>query len=298
MPPAKQKEGPTAPIKLKHHKMEKMSEITMSKSGKGKIIILIGARNTGKSTLIRDWLYHHRTIPAGMVISGTEDCNSFYTDMIPSIFVHHEYNESHIQKLIQRQKSVMKKFERNEISDPRAFLILDDLNYDPRWVRDKIIRYLFMNGRHLQIHMLIALQYPLGIPPDLRTNINYALILRDRNVKNQVRIHEHYAGVVPDFRTFKLMHEDVTRDFGCLVIDNDIQSESGWQGHVRWYKAAVHPKFNCCDAASWRMEEEYLRKAAAGDGSDGGGDGSDSDDEMSKLRKGPRNFVKKLMGGN
>ena len=37
-----------------------------------KVVVLIGKRDTGKSFLCRDILYHHAGIPVGQVISGTE----------------------------------------------------------------------------------------------------------------------------------------------------------------------------------------------------------------------------------
>ena len=50
-----------------------MSTITFKKEeNKGPVVVLIGRRDTGKSFLVRDLLYHHRDIPIGTVISGTE----------------------------------------------------------------------------------------------------------------------------------------------------------------------------------------------------------------------------------
>ena len=44
-----------------------------------KVVVLIGKRDTGKSFLCKDILYHHTSIPAGQVISGTEAANEFYS---------------------------------------------------------------------------------------------------------------------------------------------------------------------------------------------------------------------------
>ena len=41
------------------------------------------------------------------------------------------------------------------------------------------MRLLFMNGRHWKIMLVITMQYPLGVPPNLRTNIDYTFILRE-----------------------------------------------------------------------------------------------------------------------
>lgn len=42
-----------------------------SKKASGPVIVLIGRRDTGKSFLVKDLLYHHQDIPIGTVISGT-----------------------------------------------------------------------------------------------------------------------------------------------------------------------------------------------------------------------------------
>ena len=52
-----------------------------------KVVVLIGKRETGKSFLCRDILYHHSDIPVGQVISGTEMANQFYQQIIPKLFM-------------------------------------------------------------------------------------------------------------------------------------------------------------------------------------------------------------------
>ena len=44
----------------------------------------------------------------------------------------------------------MEAYKRTSI-DPRAFVILDDCLYDNKWTKDKMMRLLFMNGRHWKI---------------------------------------------------------------------------------------------------------------------------------------------------
>lgn len=64
------------------------------------------------------------------------------------------------------------------------------------------MRYVFMNGRHLNILTLITMQYALGVPPNLRTNIDYVFILRENIYANRKRIYEQYAGMFPTFDMF------------------------------------------------------------------------------------------------
>ena len=43
-----------------------------------RVCVFIGKRGTGKSTLVTDVLYHHRKIPMGVIMSGTEESNEHY----------------------------------------------------------------------------------------------------------------------------------------------------------------------------------------------------------------------------
>ena len=174
-----------------------LKKFDISSISSDKVCVFIGKRETGKSFLVKDLLYYHKSIPIGTVISGTESANAFYSNHIPSIFIHDAYTPDIINNALLRQKMVIKQIKAeesrfNESSiDPRAFLILDDCLYDNSWIRDENIRCLFMNGRHYKIMFVITMQYALGIPPNLRTNIDYIFILRENIVSNRKRLLEH-----------------------------------------------------------------------------------------------------------
>ena len=62
------------------------------------------------------------------------------------------------------------------------------------------------------------MQFALGIPPNLRTNIDYVFILRENIVSNRKRIYEHYAGMFPSFEMFCQIMDQCTENYECLVI--------------------------------------------------------------------------------
>ena len=64
-----------------------------------KVVVLIGKRDTGKSFLCRDILYHHAGIPVGQVISGTEGANQFYSKIVPKLFIHDEFKSEIVQNV-------------------------------------------------------------------------------------------------------------------------------------------------------------------------------------------------------
>ena len=52
------------------------------------------------------------------------------------------------------------------------------------------------DGRHYKMLFLLTMQYALGVPPNLRTNIDY-VFSRENYVSNRKRLYEHYAGMFP-----------------------------------------------------------------------------------------------------
>jgi len=249
---------------------------------KGPVVVLIGKRDTGKSFLVRDLLYYQQEIPIGTVISGTEEGNGFYAKMVPKLFVHNEYNTAIIENILKRQRTVLKQikkemetYKRSTI-DPRAFVILDDCLYDNTWTRDKMMRLLFMNGRHWKVMLVITMQYPLGIPPTLRTNIDYVFILRENYIANRKRIYENYAGMFPTFESFCQVMDQCTENYECLVINNNSKSNK-LHDQVFWYKADNHGDFRLGSKEFWELskgmkdddeEEQYdpnsVKKRGAG----------------------------------
>ena len=222
-----------------------------------KVVVLIGKRDTGKSFLVKDLLYYHQDIPIGTVVSGTESANSFYSEIVPSLFIHDEFTAELINNVVRRQKLIVNKT-KEDISrkgstkiDPRAFIILDDCLYDKSWIKDVNVRTLFMNGRHYNIMFIITMQYALGIPPNLRTNVDFVFILRENYVSNRKRLYEHYAGMFPTFEMFCQVMDQCTENYECLVINNNAKSNK-LEDQVFWYKAEPHNSFQIGSQKFWK----------------------------------------------
>jgi len=246
-------------LELKKFDMRQIS--FKASENKGPVVVLIGRRDTGKSYLVRDLLYYQQDIPIGTVISGTEAGNGFYSEHVPKVFIHNEYSQGIIENVLRRQKQCMRQmskeiqtFKRSNI-DPRAFCILDDCLYDAGWTKDKLMRLLFMNGRHWKIMLIITMQYPLGIPPNLRTNIDFVFILREPYINNRKRIYENYAGMFPTFESFCQVMDQCTENFECLVINNNAKSNR-LTDQIFWYKAEPHPTFKLGSKEFWELSKQ------------------------------------------
>lgn len=254
------------------------------------VVVFIGKRRTGKSYLVRDVLYHNRDIPIGTLISATESANKYYGDMIPSLFIHDEYTPELIENVVKRQKLIVKKVNKDVAKhghskiDKRGFLILDDCLFNNAWVRDKNIIQIFLNGRHWKLMFMITMQYPLGIPPSLRTNLDYVFILRENNMANRRRIYENYAGMIPSFELFNEIMDQCTENYECLVIKVNAQSNK-LEDQIFWYKAAHHENFKIGAKEFWAINDENINQS----------DEEELFDIRRAKKKGPCVNIKKVM---
>jgi len=241
-----------------------LKKFSMINTPEDAVCIFIGRRRTGKSTLVRDLLFHHKTLPLGTVISGTEESNDFYKKIVPPLFIHGAYSPVIIQNYVNRQKHIMQKIMKEQAErgqsriDPRSFLILDDCLYDDTWIRDLNIRYLFLNGRWVKVFFLITMQYPLGVPPILRTNVDYVFILREPYMSNRRRIFENYGSAFPSFEFFCQVMDQCTQNYECLVISNNTQSNK-IEDIIFWYKAELHGDFRIGAPEFWSHSAQHYR---------------------------------------
>jgi hypothetical protein len=93
----------------------------------------------------------------------------------------------------------------------------------------------------------------LGIPPVLRTNIDYVFILREPVTNNRKRIYDNYAGMFPTFESFCQVMDQCTENYECLVIDNNCKSNK-LSEQVFWYKAMPCPPFKMCAPELWKLK--------------------------------------------
>ena len=108
--------------------------------------------------------------------------------------------------------------------------------------------------RHWKVMLIITMQYPLGIPPTLRTNIDYVFILRENYIANRKRIYENYAGMFPTFESFCQVMDQCTENYECLVINNNSKSNK-LHDQVFWYKADNHGDFKLGSKEFWELSK-------------------------------------------
>jgi hypothetical protein len=129
--------------------------------------------------------------------------------------------------------------------------------------------------------LVITMQYPLGVPPNLRTNIDYTFILREPYLTNRKRIYENFAGMFPTFESFCQVMDQCTENYECLVVSNNVKSNK-LEDQIFWYKATGHRDFKLGSKEFWDLSRDI--------GSD---EEEESWDPNSQKKRGPRINVKK-----
>ena len=218
-----------------------------------RVCVFIGKRNVGKTVLVTDIMYHKRNIPVGVVMSGTEDGNGYYKNYMPDLFVYSDFNKEALDKVVARQRKLCK----DNVPNNGVFLLLDDCMYDKKMIRDKVIRGIFMNGRHWNIFFSLTMQYCMDLSPDLRANIDYVFICRENIIQNREKLYKNFFGIFPNFDMFNQVMNACTENFECLVLDNTSRSNK-IEDVVFWYKARLHPpgSFKFGAPQFWEMHKK------------------------------------------
>jgi hypothetical protein len=231
-------------------------------NGSPPTIVIIGKRGTGKSTLIKDLLWHMRKTPLFVCMSGTEEGNGFYGKFIHPLCVHDGYKPEIISNIISQQRHKMKKcikekVEPNTKPNLGVGILLDDCGYDKKIMKQKDIYFLFMNGRHYKICFIVSLQYMMGMPPDLRTNIDFVFCLRENISSNQKRLYDNFFGCFSKFSHFQETFNACTNNHECIVLDNTSKSTK-IEDCVFYYKANPDLNFRIGSPELWNyLDNRY-----------------------------------------
>lgn len=217
--------------------------------------VFIGMRRAGKTTIMKDILYHNQDIPFGLAFCGSPDSVGNFSGIIPPILVYDSFNTDMMNGLFAVQE-----YRVQAGTVKPACLIIDDLMYDEAAMKSQEIRKVFTNGRHYKLLTLLSLQYALGVQPALRSNIDYTFIMNNSNSTKSIRtIWENYAGMFPCANILADVLNVCTDDYKCLVIKNSVKSKN-IHDKVFWYRAKIHEPFRVCSDKWWRLNDAIYDK--------------------------------------
>ena len=207
-----------------------------------KIWLIVGPRNTGKTTLMRDLMYHtHKRYNNPMCCTSTKEsfdmlCKHMPKQMIYADGFNYDAAENFVDLCI-KYTSLNKS----------NIIVLDDCMYDTKVLKSETMRKTHLNGRHYKITLFNCAQYIMHVPPEIRANIDYVFVMKDVNNSNKRKFYEYFFGMFPNFKTFQEVFDQVTDDYGCLVLDRT-EAHKNSNSCVKWYKASLDiPDFQIGD---------------------------------------------------
>ena len=135
-----------------------------------------------------------------------------------------------------------------------ALLVLDDCMFDSKVMKSDAQTEIHLNGRHSGISLINTTQYAMIIPPQIRTNIDYVLVLQDSVLANRKRLYEFFFGNFPTFKDFDRVFNNVTENNGALVLDRT-KNTSNIEDCTFYYKASMDlPQFRIGKKIYWSMD--------------------------------------------
>jgi hypothetical protein len=221
-----------------------------------RVILLIGKRGTGKSTLLKDILYHIRQrIDVGFAMSPTHDTCKMFEDCLPRACIYHEYSLPAVHNLLASLNSLV---DQNKHRD--CGLFLDDCMYDKSIMKSNEMRQIHMNGRHLNMWFINSVQYLMDIGPELRSQIDYVFVLREPIRSNREKLHKYFFGIFDKYEEFSLVLDKTTENHECLVLDNT-QVTNNIEDTVFYYKANPNiGKFRLGKPIYFKLDHHFHRK--------------------------------------
>ena len=218
------------------------------------LVLLLGKRGTGKTTLLKDLCFWMRDkVDFGLAMSPTEECTDSLGSFIPESWIYNDFDEGKVAQLMETQRQQWKGG-----SGYNCFLILDDCMYDKKVLKSKTMRQLFMNGRHRRVFFVTCQQYCMDMGPDMRSQIDYVFALRDPVISSRKKLWEQFFGFFQNYQAFAKVMDQCTNNFECLVYDGKAAKTNNIEDCIFWYKASTDlPEFRMGRDIFWDLHARY-----------------------------------------
>jgi hypothetical protein len=206
--------------------------------------------------VIQSLLRQNSQIPTGVIICPTEAGNGFYSNFCPDSFIHHDFDPVILEKIMKRQKTLVR--QRGKVPENDFFIVLDDCMYNSKEIcNDLNIREIFRNGRHFQITIIVAAQYVMDLPVSLRSNVDLVFCMRENNLQNVERLYKSFFGIFPTKQIFGQAFNTITENYGAIVVDT-LSRSNRIDECVFWYRAPYPcPPFRLGSSNLWRFHEQH-----------------------------------------
>ena len=218
-------------------------------------VLLIGKRGSGKSTLMRDLMFHMKDmLNFGIAMSPTEESTTSLGTFIPQSCIYNTFSSAALDVMLEIQRKSVKAGKWKQM-----YLIMDDCMYDKKVMKGVNMRELFMNGRHRKIFHMNAIQYLMDIGPDIRSQVDFVFALKENIINNREKLWKFFFGMFENFSDFNKVMNSCTSGYDAIVLDNTKRSNE-LSECVFWYSANPNvPEFTIGDPIFWKLDKYYFK---------------------------------------
>ena len=179
-------------------------------------VLIIGKRETGKTTLVREIIRNLTDVsPADVTVfcSNPEEYDGMRTFT--------GFDEVECDGIIKAQRQA---FLDEKCGDrvSRKLIVLD--GFAETNIRSRPVEQLFTNGRFLRIGLIVTMQYP-AMPAKYRANTDVVFAFREGVASTKSLLYKNFFTVFPTEEEFVETFDRVTsQPHTCIVFDNCCQS--------------------------------------------------------------------------
>jgi hypothetical protein len=221
-------------------------------------IVMIGAPQSGKGTLMEDILYFNRhRIPVCRAFSGSETQYKRLKAVTHPLYCSNYYDSTEEKQYIVRQRTLALEegAESNQFNN--SINIIDDVGDDPKVFDTQELRGLFKIGTQHWNHILVvANQYAIDFPPAIRKSITYACLFNEPSPTEREKLFKNFGGICgvgkEGFERFNKLMDQLTGDYTCMVIGRSQSSKI--EDNIFWFRTKVlttNWKFGCAEYQEW-----------------------------------------------
>jgi energy-coupling factor transporter ATP-binding protein EcfA2 len=233
-------------------KIRKFDPSTIKKDA---VVLLIGKRGSGKSTLMKDIMYHMRDkLDFGVAMSPTEETTESLGTYVPRSCIYNSYSSAALDVMLELQRQQVRKGRFKNV-----YVLMDDCMYDNKVMKGVNMRQLFMNGRHRKIFYMNCVQYMMDMPAALRSQVDYVFALKENIISSREKLWKFFFGMFQDFNDFNKVMNECTQNFECIVLDNTTRSNDP-SDSIYWYRASpTIPPFQLGQRVFWSLDRKFYR---------------------------------------
>ena len=182
------------------------------------ILIIGDEKACGKTTLIHHILqFFEKKYPlAGeYIVCPKEKINPFYKWHYLDCDIKNDIDDNDIKKILLETQTVDNNFTCSKI------VVFDNCLLDAKsWTKNGTIMELVMNGRFYKIPLILSIDTPIDITPEICLNFDYVFLFGTESDITKKKLWDSHARIFSNYSSFISAFDMCTKKFRTLVIDN------------------------------------------------------------------------------